>query len=415
VSVWSVLLTTAVGICAVSAVLAVVNLLFYRRPRTGEGAAGIDDRRAGAAPEAERTAARLPLVSICIPARNEAENIEACVRGALAQRDVAVEVLVYDDDSTDGTGEIVTRLAADPRVRAVAAPTLPEGWNGKQHACQRLGEAARGEWLLFTDADVRFEPGAAAAALSEAHRLRADLVSTFPRQITGSLLERLVIPLMHFILLSYLPFPFMRRSRAPGASAGCGQFLFVRRAAWERAGGHAAFRDSMHDGIRLPRRVRETGGRSDLFDGTDLVSCRMYRDFGSCWRGFAKNAYEGLGSFVVLCVFTVLHLVGHVLPWVWLVIALATDEWRTRETMLALTAIGFALAERALLAWRFRQSFLGVALHPLGILLMTAIQWHSFVLAKTGRRTWRGRTASVAPHRGRTASEGAAAAPMDQG
>lgn len=395
-SLWLALLLIAAAICAFSLVLATINVLAYARPRADAAKVAVQitghEDRIGSS-EARPEHGDEPLVSICVPARNESANIEACVRGVLAQRGVTLEVLVYDDQSTDGTGDILARLISeDPRVRSVPTQALPEGWNGKQHGCQRMGEAARARWLLFTDADVRFEPDAIRGALDEAMRLRAELVSTFPRQITGSFLERMVVPLIHFILLSYLPFPFMRSNRTPSASAGCGQFLLVRRDTWERAGGHAAFRASMHDGIRLPRSVRAVGGHSDLFDGTELVSCRMYRDFGSCWRGFAKNAYEGLGSFGVLCIFTALHLIGHVLPWIWLAVALVTGRLATAETTLAMVAIGLALSERALLALRFRQSWLGVALHPVGIVLMTAIQWHSWVLAMTGRREWRGRT-----------------------
>ncbi|MBX3354977.1 MAG: glycosyltransferase [Phycisphaeraceae bacterium] len=385
-TVWLILLIIAVAITAFSAVMVVINLSVF--PAVGPRAVppAAEPQSAGDVDPHE------PLVSICIPARNEAENIEACVRGLLAQRGASVELLIYDDGSTDGTGEIAARLAAeDARVRLVNTVPLPAGWNGKQHGCQRMGEAARGSWLLFTDADVRFEPDAVAVALSEASRLRADLVSTFPRQITGSLVERLVVPFIHFILLSYLPFPFMRSNPSPSASAGCGQFLLVRREWWSRSGGHAAFRASMHDGIRLPRSVRAAGGRSDLFDGTSLVSCRMYRDASTCWRGFAKNAYEGLGSFTVLCVFTLLHLLGHVLPWIWLIVALVTGHWQAPEMALALTAIGLALGSRLLLARRFRQSLVGVVLHPVGLLLVTAIQWHSFKLHRSGRREWRGR------------------------
>jgi len=380
-SAWAWLMAASLLICAASAGLAAANLRLLTRPARRN-----DPPSPDGAPE----------VSICVPARNEAANIEACVRGLLAQRGPAIEVLIYDDQSSDGTGAIVTRLAAeDPRVRSVGTVPLPQGWNGKQHGCQRMGEAARGRWLLFTDADVRFEPDAVAMALDAAARRGACLVSTFPRQLTGSFLEHLVVPLIHFILLSYLPIAFMRRSTQPSASAGCGQFLLVERNAWQRAGGHASFRDSMHDGIQLPRRVRAAGGRTDLFDGTEVVSCRMYRDASSCWRGFAKNAYEGLGSVTALCVFTLLHLVGHLLPWaLFAMTALraASGEAIDRPAFaLAISAVAIALLERAILAVRFRQSWLGVVLHPVAIAVMMAIQWHSFVLAQRGRREWRGR------------------------
>ena len=141
------------------------------------------------------------LVTVCIPARNEERNIEACVRSLLGSAHENIEVLVYDDESTDYTGEILRGLCAeDNRVRIVPTVPLPEGWNGKQHACFRMSEAARGDWLLFTDADVRFEPDAIGAGLAFASKREADLVSTFPRQIVGSIGELLTVPTIFFVL-----------------------------------------------------------------------------------------------------------------------------------------------------------------------------------------------------------------------
>jgi hypothetical protein len=183
----------------------------------------------------------------------------------------------------------------------------------------------------------------------------------------------------------------MRTTTLPAASAGCGQFLFVRKSMWVRSGGHAAFRQSMHDGIKLPRAVRSVGGRTDLFDGTELAECRMYRTAGQVWRGFAKNAYEGLGSFALLLFITVIHIVGHVLPWGWIIWALFTDQIATVTTALAGSAIAIAFIQRMIFAKRFQHSLRTVLLHPLGILLLTIIQWHSLWIAKTGRRSWKGR------------------------
>ena len=137
--------------CFVSSValtMTVINLRIYARPAAGRPSAG-------AVPPDGR-----PRISVCIPARNEERNLEAVVRGALANGEVGLEVLAYDDQSTDGTPRILAALAAeDPRVRTVPTQPLPAGWNGKQWGCERMGQAARGEWLLFTDADVRFAPG----------------------------------------------------------------------------------------------------------------------------------------------------------------------------------------------------------------------------------------------------------------
>ena len=355
-----------------------MNLGLYRRPRAPAAALGVEDA-----------------VDVCIPARNESANIEACVAGVLASRGVPARALVYDDQSTDETPVILARLAVDPRVVRVPTQPLPEGWNGKQWGCDRMGRASDAPWLLFTDADVRLSPDAVASAVEFARRGGSDLVSTVPREICGSVGEALVVPLIHFMLLGYLPMAAMRRDRRAAFGAGCGQFLLVRREAWTRAGGHAAFRDSMHDGIKLPRAVRQSGGRTDLFDGTPVVSCRMYRGFAQTWRGFAKNAYEGLGSPVALLFFTGLHLVGHVTPW-GIVAAWFVGAGVPRESALvAAGAIGCGMLARALLAARFRQPWIGVALHPFAMLLVTAIQWHSLWLARTGRRAWRGRVAGA--------------------
>ncbi len=346
-------------------------------------------------------------VAVCIPARNERENIEACVRSVLASREVDVRAYVYDDESTDGTGEILARLAAeDTRVVVVPRRALPAGWNGKQHACFRMAEHGLAydpalEWFLFTDADVRFEPDAVARALGFAQRANAALVSTVPREVTGSVGEMLLIPLIHFVLMGYLPFGRMRATLDPAASAACGQFILVSRTAYRASGGHEGFRDSMHDGVKFPRAVRRAGLRTDLYDGTESVSCHMYRGFSQTWRGFAKNAFEGLGSLGLLIFITVWHVLGHLLPWVVITAAVAqmltqSDASRERPQtalILALLAVASGLLYRVLLAARFRQSWLNVPLHPISIAMLTAVQWWSLWLDRTGRRGWKGRVA----------------------
>lgn len=378
-------------ISSVALTMTVVNLGIYRRAR----------------PLADLPVPRQPTtVSICVPARNEERNIGCIVADALANAGphVDVEVLCYDDQSTDATPRILAELSArDSRVRAVATQPLPEGWNGKQWGCERMGQAATGQWMLFTDADVRLRPDCLARALDEAHRLDAALLSTIPKEETGTLVERLVVPMIHWMLFSWLPMPRMRTTNDPATSAGCGQFLLVRRDAWLAAGGHAAFRDSMHDGIRLPRNVRRAGHHTDLYDGSDSVRCRMYRSAGETWRGFTKNAYEGLGSPLVFLVFLVLEVGGILWPWVWLPIALWNGNAGTGPLVLAGWAIAAQLAQRVILAWRFGQPWEAVAMHPVTVVLLVAIQWTSWWLHLTGRRAWKGRTAGSAPAAGPSA------------
>ena len=198
-----------------------------------------------------------------IPARNEEANIAAACAAVLANEGVELELIVLDDASTDRTPEIL-RGIADPRLRVAAAPPLPPGWSGKQHACHVLGGLARHELMVFVDADVRLAPDALARMAGFMQRNRVGLASGFPAQVTLTWSEQLFLPLIHFLLIGFLPMAAMRRSLSPGLGAGCGQLFIARRAAYLRAGGHAAIRASLHDGLTLPRAFRRVG-RDDRF------------------------------------------------------------------------------------------------------------------------------------------------------
>ena len=333
-----------------------------------------------------------PANSILIPARDEAANIAAALDSALAQEGVEIEVVVLDDGSTDGTGDIVAaRAARDPRLRLVRGAALPEGWIGKTHACWQLSQAARHPILLFVDADVRLAPDAAARLAGEMARAGIDCLSGFPHQIAGTVAEQVVIPQILTTLLGYLPLPMARRSPDPAFGAGCGQLMAVRRAAYDAAGGHAAFSGRMHDGLLLPRGVRRQGGTSDLTDATPLASCRMYDGFSAIWSGFSKNATEGMATPRALPVWTLLLFGGHILPILTLIAALAAGlSWASALSALAIALVGVA---RVAMARRLRQSWLSVLTHPLGVLVVLAIQWTALLNAGRGRRTqWRGRS-----------------------
>ena len=333
-------------------------------------------------------------VSVCIPCRNEESNIAEVVRCVLNSGHERLEVLVYDDESTDRTDEILRTLAAeDHRVRAVEAVSLPTGWVGKQHACSRLANASRGDWLLFIDADVRLESDAIGRALAFAHQTRAGLVSTFPRQITGTLGEALIVPMIFYILIGYLPFKSMRRTLSTSASAGCGQFILAERQAYFESGGHAAIRDSMHDGVKLPRLFRKAGHRTDLFDGTTVCRVRMYTGFTQTWRGFTKNAYEGLGSIGLLVFLTLLHLAVHIVPWILFPMLLVTGNAGPALVFAAIVIL-LQITQRLMLTHRFGHSAALAPLHPFSIVLLTMIQWYSFVLHRSSGRSWKGRTMS---------------------
>ena len=336
----------------------------------------------------------LPSVSILIPARDEEKAIGQAIDSALgASEGVEVEVVVLDDGSTDNTREIVLgRARADSRIRLESAPPLPAGWCGKQHACHVLASRARCDLLLFQDADVRLEPGAVgrlAAFLSDSG---ADLVSGVPRQETGTILEIILIPMIHFVLLGFLPVSRMRQSRHPAFAAGCGQLFLATREGYEKAGGHAGIRETLHDGIRLPKAFRQAGLATDLCDATPLARCRMYAGALATWKGLGKNATEGLGNPRMIVPATLLLLAGQVLPFGIMGVAIIRGApWPA----IALAGTGMAMAwlPRLIGAVVYRQSILGALLHPLGVALLVIIQWEALVRKQLGLgSSWRGRT-----------------------
>jgi len=256
---------------------------------------------------------------------------------------------VLDDQSQDDTADIVRAIAAtDARLRLESAPALPAGWCGKQHACAQLARFAGHENMAFLDADVQLSPDCLARALAEMDRRDIDLYSGFPRQRVGAFLERLLIPLIQFVLLGFLSLRQMRQSRKPAFGAGCGQLFLTTRSAYEEAGGHAAIRRSLHDGLMLPRAYRAAGLVTDLFDATHLASCRMYSSASEVWRGLSKDA--------------------------------------------TVAAVALIFAPRLDAIVRFRQPLVAAVLPPVGVLVFLAIQWSALVGSLLGRRvSWKGR------------------------
>lgn len=330
-------------------------------------------------------------VSVLIPARNEEANIREAVLAALANEGVELEVVVLDDASEDRTAAMVRELSeSDPRVRLAAAPPLPAGWCGKQHACQTLATLARHPLLVFVDADVRLHPGSLHRMAAFVERHNADLASGIPHQRTGSWMEHLLIPLIHFLLLGYLPFVGVRLTRWPMFAAGCGQLFIARRAAYERAGGHAAIRTSLHDGLTLPRAFRRAGCRTDLFDATGIATCRMYTGARQVWNGLLKNATEGVAAWGAIGPLTLLLFGGQVLP---LLLLLGAGGFGAREWRLLAPALACVWLPRLIQAWRFRLSWRGASGHPLAVLLFLIIQWTARLRALRHRPAhWKGRS-----------------------
>jgi glycosyltransferase involved in cell wall biosynthesis len=226
----------------------------------------------------------MPLVSVIVPARNEEACLGACLDSLLAQRGVVLEVIVVDDASTDRTHEIASSRA----VKVIEAGALAEGCSGKCNAAQAGADAARGEWLLFTDADTVHRPGSLERSLREAREHGADLLSYSPAQEVHGLLEKAVMPVIFAELAAAYPPKEVCNPASPVAAAN-GQYLLVTREAYDAVGGHAAFSNTLLEDVALAQAVKRSRRKLRFRFGGDAVQTRMYRSWRDLRDGWTKN------------------------------------------------------------------------------------------------------------------------------
>ncbi len=329
-------------------------------------------------------------VSVLIPARNEERTIATALDGVLAQPDPVLEVLVYDDHSTDRTAAIVGAAAArDGRVRLVAPEPLPDGWCGKPFACAQLAARARGDWLLFLDADAHVRPGAVGRIAAEAAARGATFLSCWPGIETGGFWENVFMPMLNHVVFSLFPAALSLTMRIPALGLAHGACILVRREDYERSGGHAMVRGELFEDTALARAWRATGRRGLCLDGQGEVTVRMYESFGAIWTGFQKNVYPAFRHEVSFWLFLAFHLVFFVLPFVAApVMTLAGGDPRP-----AWGAAAAALLGRAAQARRFRYPAWSVLLHPLAECALLGVAVTSWYKCRIGAGIeWKGRT-----------------------
>jgi chlorobactene glucosyltransferase len=344
-----------------------------------------------------------PRVSVLLPARNEAARIRPCLGSLLGQNYPSLEIIVLDDESLDATADIVGTLGfstgPESNHRLILGAPLPPGWTGKSWACHQLAEAARGEYLLFTDADTHHQPEAVSSAITHAQRSGCDLLTLWPYQTTVTFAEKLIVPLIFVVGGSYLPHwllvwaqrvPWLARILGGKFLSLCGtatgQFLLFRSESYFEMGGHRAVGEHLVEDISLAREVAERipdGWRVVTCDGTRLVSCRMYTSLAQIWEGFTKNLWPVFdGDWVGFWLAIIWQFLVCVLPF------LVLPFYHRTELCLV---TGIILCLRIAAAIRFKTSWLSICFQPIGYSLALLIAVNSFWQAKGKGITWKDR------------------------
>lgn len=323
-----------------------------------------------------------PLVSVLIPARNEEENIAALL-DELSQHDYPnLEIFVYDDLSTDATYETASLKAEkDPRIQVLRGGELPEGWLGKNHGCHRLSLHARGEYLLYLDADVQIKKGLIKNALAHVVRHRLDLFSIFPSQKIYTLGERLTVPLMNWILVSLLPLALTRKAAWSSFSAANGQFMFFRAKVYHREQFHKTLKNQKVEDIAIFRLMKRKKYRVHTVLGNRQISCRMYRSWDESVMGFSRNVFEFFGGSKVLA-----FLFGIITTLGFIPVLLALPPVFTLSYFLLI------LLMRAMIAAASRQNIvLNLLLAPLQQLSFMFVMVKAAILQYKKTTLWKGR------------------------
>jgi len=336
-----------------------------------------------------------PLISILVPARNEEANICVCLESLRQQDYPNFEILVLDDSSTDGTADIVARIASeDNRVRLLRGQPLPPGWAGKTFACHQLAQEARGSWLLFTDADTVHAPAMLRRVLGVALISRAALISGFPYQRTTSIWQKTAMPILfYFMLLCWMPLWWLQRSRCRMPSVAIGQFLFFSAEEYRSIGGHEAVKSRIVEDVWLGIEVSRHKYRQLTLDLSSLVSCQMYREFGSMWDGITRWLYTVASlSAVSLVGMIAVVLLLFLAPFVWLVYGLLLAQPAFAWEVLVALQVTIVFLARFLAGRRFSQSKTSIILHPIGVAFLLLVSFYASYQYLTGAGVkWKGR------------------------
>jgi chlorobactene glucosyltransferase len=349
-------------------------------------------------PHPARPDQSVPLISVIIPARNEARNIRRCVEALLSQDYPRLELIVVDDRSNDATPQILAEMATRfSNLQIIKGAEPPPDWAGKPFALTQGADQAMGDWLCFIDADTFCRPACLASALATANQYKADLFSILTDQELGSFWEKTILPLVFTALSIGFPAKRVNDPARPEAIAN-GQFILIRCAVYQAIGGHRSVHDQIAEDKALAERVKRLGHRLIIADGRAVAQTRMYTNLPEIWEGWTKNIFLGMRDRLgLLLAGAVIGLLGSLLLPFWLiagVLWLATSghpaAWVVSGQASLLWAILLWYRVRAARAFHIPAAY--ALTLPIGTLLFTAMMAASAYKVLSGQGvTWKGR------------------------
>jgi chlorobactene glucosyltransferase len=333
-----------------------------------------------------------PPVTVIVPCRNESANIRACCQSVLDQDYPNLELTVVNDRSTDDTGSILDTIArSDSRVRLIhiAPGNLPEGWFGKNFAMHRAAQLSQADWLVFTDSDCLLSPAAVRIGVMIGVHRRFDMVSLIPRFVPRGFADRLMTPLGGLVTGAMYAMMFANNARLPSVAFACGQYMAIRRSAYESVGGWASVRQYPSDDVEIARRLKSTGCRPRIGWGMDLVRSHMYDSWSTVWRGWGRNfimASRGKPGRMILAIMFLVFCVFSIIPAAFCGVYAYDSRW---IALAGLHAATVTIAIFSTYRWAKSDGWLAF-LWPVSAVLMLAIFARSLYLCLIGSMDWRG-------------------------
>lgn len=327
-----------------------------------------------------KSASQNNLVSMLIPARNEEENIQACLDSCLTQTYVNKEIIVLNDNSTDRT--LIILNSYSDKIKIINGEKLPEGWIGKNWACFQLAQQANGEYLLFIDADVRLNDNAVESAIEEIVQTNSGLISVFPTQIIKTISEWLIVPLMNWILLGFLPLILVHKSKNKSFVAANGQFMLWRKEIYQKLSGHSSVKDKSVEDMEFARNCKLNGIKIKTLLGGNLIYCRMYSNLKNAINGFAKNFFPGFNTNAInFLIFISVIVLASIIPFfIW------------EDFIFSFILVLMIILSRILISFISKQNLLlNIVLHPIQMMSLLLVGIISVYKTSFGKLEWKER------------------------